>query len=74
MATLSADAAGVKAALEALFEARVERRRRAIAEAARAAGVQDATVEGEGVRLSGVGLMRRWMTDLRLREAGRGRL
>jgi hypothetical protein len=64
----------VKTALAALVEARVERRRRAIAEAARTAGVQDATVEGEGVRLSGVGLMRRWMTDLLLREAGRGRL
>ncbi|WP_242122886.1 hypothetical protein [Sphingobium sp. Sx8-8] len=62
----------MKAALAALVEARMERRRRAIAEAVLAAGAGDARVEGEAVRLSGVGLFRRWMADLRLREAGRG--
>lgn len=40
--------------------------------AAVAAGVEDAQVDGEIVRLTGPGLMRRWMSDLGLREAGRG--
>ena len=57
----------------ALVEARAARRRFAVAEAMLAAGVEDARVEGETVRLSGPGLMRRWMGDLSLREAGRGR-
>ena len=56
----------------ALMEARAARRREAVAEAMSAFGV-DARVEGETVRLSGPGLMRRWMGDLSLREAGRGR-
>ncbi len=52
-------------------EALAERRRARIADAARGVGV-DAEVEGEAVRLSGRGLMRRWMTDARLRDLGRG--
>lgn len=59
--------------LRALVEARAEARRREIVAAAMAAGVQEARVEGEAVRLSGPGLMRRWMDDLTLRDAGRGR-
>ncbi|WP_218036408.1 hypothetical protein [Sphingobium sp. EM0848] len=57
------------ARLRALVEERVAARRRAIAAAVSAAGVE-ARVEGEDVRLSGRGLMRRWMGDLLLREAG----
>lgn len=69
---MAADAAGVKlAVLVRLVEARAEHRRRAVADAMLAAGV-DAQVEGEAVRLSGRGLLRRWMNDLGLREAGRG--
>lgn len=59
--------------LRALVEARAEARRREIVAAAVAAGVREARVEGEAVRLSGPGLMRRWMDDLTLRDAGRGR-
>ncbi|WP_243855731.1 hypothetical protein [Sphingobium vermicomposti] len=55
-----------------MVEARAERRRRAVASAAISAGVEDAWVEGESVRLTGRGLVRRWMSDLGLREAGRG--
>nr|WP_041390235.1 hypothetical protein [Sphingobium chlorophenolicum] len=73
MAALAADAAGVRARLWALVEERVAARRRGIAAAALAVGVEDAVVEGEVVRLAGVGLRRRWMGDLALREAGRGR-
>lgn len=72
MAAMAADAAGVKlAALVRLVEARAEQRRQAVADAMLAAGV-DAQVEGEVVRLSGRGLLRRWMSDIGLREAGRG--
>lgn len=70
MAAVAADAAGMMERLRALVEARVDERRRAIVEAAAAAGVEEARVEGETVRLSGRGLMRRWMGDLTLREAG----
>lgn len=74
MAAVAADAAGVKlAVLVRLVEARAEQRRRDVAEAMLAAGVEDAQVEGEAVRLSGRGLLRRWMSDLMLREAGRVR-
>ncbi|UZW53895.1 hypothetical protein NUH86_10080 [Sphingobium sp. JS3065] len=59
------------ARLMALVEERVEARRRGIAAAALEAGVEEALVEGEVVRLSGAGLKRRWMGDLALREAGR---
>ena len=55
-------------------EAQVERRRRAVAEAMLAAGVEEARVEGEAVRLSGRGLLRRWLSDLDLREKARGGL
>jgi len=58
--------------LRALVMARVEARRQGIVAAAGPLGVE-ALVEGEGVRLSGPGLKRRWMRDLALREAGRGR-
>lgn len=51
-------------------EALAERRRAGIANAARDAGI-DAEVDGEAVRLSGRGLMERWMTDARLRDLGR---
>ena len=57
----------------ALAQARAARRRQAVAEAMLAAGVEQAQVEGERVRITGRGLMRRWMSDLALREAGRGR-
>jgi len=74
VAAVAADAAGVKlAVLVRLVEARAEQRRRDVAEAMLAAGVEDAQVEGEAVRLSGRGLLRRWMSDLMLREAGRVR-
>ncbi|AJR26548.1 hypothetical protein TZ53_21070 [Sphingobium sp. YBL2] len=60
----------------ALVEARMEARRRGIAAALAATGVE-AQVEGEAVRLSGRGLKARWMGDLALREAvrhsGKGR-
>jgi hypothetical protein len=71
VAAVAADPAGVK--LARMVEARAEQRRRDVAEAMLAAGVEDAQVEGEAVRLSGRGLLRRWMSDLMLREAGRGR-
>jgi hypothetical protein len=61
------------AVLVRLVEARAEQRRRDVAEAMLAAGVEDAQVEGEAVWLSGRGLLRRWMSDLMLREAGRVR-
>lgn len=54
-------------------EARAEQRRQTIAAALAAAGVDDVRVEGDAVRLSGRGLMARWMSDLTLREAGRSR-
>lgn len=72
---MATDAAGVKVALlVGLVEARAERRRRAVAEGMLAVGVEDARIEGDAVRLSGRGLLRRWMSDLWLREAGRGGL
>ena len=60
------------AALVRQVEARAARRRGQVAEAMLAAGVEDARVEGEAVLLSGRGLLRRWLSDLALREAGRG--
>jgi hypothetical protein len=57
----------------AIAEDRAARRREAVAEEMREAGVEVA-VEGEAVRLTGRGLMRRWVDDLSLREAGRGGL
>ena len=60
------------AALARQVEARAARRRGQVAEAMLAAGVEDARVEGEAVLLSGRGLLRRWLSDLALREAGRG--
>jgi hypothetical protein len=73
VATVAPDAAGVKlAGLKRLVEARADQRRAAVADAMLAAGVEEARVEGEAVRLSGRGLLRRWTSDLGLREAGRG--
>ena len=60
------------AALARLVEARAARRRREIAEVMLAAGVEEARVEEDRVRLSGRGMLRRWLSDLALREAGRG--
>lgn len=60
------------ARLARLMEQRAERRRRAVAEAMLAAGVEEARIEGEAVRLSGRGLLRRWLSDLELRERARG--
>ncbi|HEX7875152.1 MAG TPA: hypothetical protein VF489_01055 [Sphingobium sp.] len=56
-----------------IVEARAEERRAAVAQAMLDAGVEEARVEGEVVRLSGRGLLRRWLADIGLREAGRGR-
>lgn len=56
-----------------IVEARAEQRREAVAQAMLDAGVEEARVEGEVVRLSGRGLLRRWLADIGLREAGRGR-
>ena len=73
MAAVAADAAGMKvAALARLVAARAARRRWEVAEAMLAAGVEEARVEGDAVLLSGRGLLRRWLSDLALREAGRG--
>lgn len=78
MAALAADAADMNWAdinwvrrIAALAEARAAERRRAVAAAAQAAGVDEARVEGDAVRLTGPGLKRRWMADLMLRQAGR---
>ena len=60
------------AARARLVEARAAWRRGQVAEAMLAAGVEEARVEGDAVRLSGRGLLRRWLSDLALREAGRG--
>ncbi|WP_340265319.1 hypothetical protein [Sphingobium mellinum] len=60
--------------LARLAEQRAERRRRAVVEAMLAAGVEEARIEGEAVRLSGRGLLRRWLSDLDLRERARGGL
>lgn len=77
MAAVASDAAGMSgrllARLKSLAEGRAQQRREAIAEATTGLGV-DAFVEGEAVRLSGRGLLRRWLSDLALREAGRGRI
>lgn len=62
------------AKLARLAEQRAEGRRRAVAEAMLAAGVEEARIEGEAVRLSGRGLLRRWLSDLDLRERARGGL
>jgi len=59
--------------MTALAEAGAARRRAAIAQAMGDAGVASVRVDGENVRASGRGLMARWMGDLTLREAGRGR-
>ena len=58
--------------LARMLEARAARRQLAIVEAMLAAGVDEAQVEGETVRLSGRGLLRRWLGDLDLRERARG--
>lgn len=72
MAALAADAAGMRAALEAMLARRVARRRAAVVAAFAELGVE-AVVEGDAVRASGRGIMARWWRDLALREAGRGR-
>ena len=73
MAAVAADAVGMKVAVLArMVELRAARRRGQVAEAMLAAGVEDARVEGEAVLLSGRGLLRRWLSDLALREAGGG--
>lgn len=59
--------------IAAIAEERAARRREAVAQSMRDAGVE-AAVEDEAVRLTGRGLMRRWIDDLALREAGRGGL
>lgn len=58
--------------LAGLAEARAARLREAVARAIVARGVADVAIEGEDVRFSGRGLMRRWIGDLAFREAGRG--
>ncbi len=67
--------AGMKAAMmargAALARMRAERRRAAVAEALGDLG--DVVIEGDAVRVSGRGLLRRWMGDLAVREAGRFR-
>ena len=60
------------AALARLVEARAARRRREVADAMLAAGVEEARVDGDAVLLSGRGLLRRWVGDLDLRERVRG--
>ena len=60
------------AALARRVEARAARRRREVADAMLAAGVEDARVKGDAVLLSGRGLLRRWLGDLDLRERVRG--
>ncbi|WHO40502.1 hypothetical protein PMI04_007865 [Sphingobium sp. AP49] len=54
------------------MQRRAAHRRGAIVQALAGLGVT-AAIEGEAVRLSGHGLARRWMRELPLREAGRGR-
>lgn len=72
MEALAADAAGMRAALEAMLARRVAQRRAAVVTAFADLGVE-AVVEGDAVRASGRGIMARWWRDLALREAGRGR-
>ncbi len=72
MAALAADAAGMRAALEAMLARRVAQRRAAVVAAFAELGVE-AVVEGDAVRASGRAIMARWWRDLALREAGRGR-
>jgi hypothetical protein len=55
--------------VRAKVEARAARWRGQIAEAMGDFG--DVVIEGEAVRVSGRGIMRRWMADARLRDAGR---
>jgi hypothetical protein len=62
----------MRAALVRMVEARAAMRRAAIVAALGDAGV-DALVEGEDVVAAGRGLRGRWLRDLALREAGRGR-
>ncbi|SCW69449.1 hypothetical protein SAMN02927924_02210 [Sphingobium faniae] len=64
---------GWRRRMAALAEARAAKVRAAVAEAMGAAGAASARVDGESVRASGRGLLARWMDDLALREAGRGR-
>ncbi|MEJ7933387.1 hypothetical protein WG907_03845 [Sphingobium sp. AN558] len=64
--------AGLVRRIAGLAEARAARLREAIALAMIGQGVEQVAVEDERVRLSGRGLMRRWMNDLALRGAGRG--
>lgn len=74
MAALAADAArmteGLMRKVARIAEARAGSRREEVAAAMRASGIE-ARVEGEAVRLTGWGLLRRWLSDLALREAGR---
>ncbi|MGC4251605.1 MAG: hypothetical protein QM605_09135 [Sphingobium sp.] len=63
---------GLRERMAALAEARAARVRVAVVEATGRAGVAS-SVDGESVRMSGRGLLARWMGDLALREAGRGR-
>lgn len=62
----------MRTALARRLEARAAQLRDEIARALVAQGMADVVIEGDGVRLSGRGLMRRWINDLALREAGRG--
>ncbi|WP_096362181.1 hypothetical protein [Sphingobium cloacae] len=64
---------GLRARMAALAEARAAKLRAAVVEAMGAAGVASARVDGDSVRASGRGLLARWIDDLALREAGRGR-
>ncbi len=73
MAAMAADAAGMMRRLAMIVEARAAQRRRDVAAAAEQAGVEDVEIAGETVRLNGRGLTQRWMSDLSLREVGRGR-
>ncbi len=54
-----------------LAEARTERRRRDIAEAANALPGVSAHIEGESIVLEGRGLLDRWIRDASLRNIGR---
>ncbi len=55
--------------VRAIVEARAARRRAAVAQALGEFG--DVMIEGDAVRVSGRGIMARWMRDARLRDAGR---
>jgi hypothetical protein len=62
----------MRGALVRLVEARAAAGRAAIVAALGDAGVE-AGIEGEDVVAAGRGLRGRWLRDLALREAGRGR-